>query len=51
MKTCNNCGKPIGDECDGVMTLGPDPFASEIHEDYTEYWNCEGGRYESMMDI
>ena len=40
-----------GSYCDGVLTLGTDPFQEEIHGDFTEYWDCEGSRYESMMDI
>lgn len=38
-------------ECDGDMTLGPDPFAEEIHNDSTYLWMCKGARYESAMDI
>ncbi|QNN99251.1 hypothetical protein SEA_FAUST_175 [Streptomyces phage Faust] len=38
-------------ECDGVLTFEPDPFAQEIHDDHTNYWMCDGERYESAMDI
>lgn len=40
-----------GKYCDGVMSMAPDPFAEEIHGDFTEYWDCEGNRYESSMEI
>ena len=55
---CENCGKRLstndlewGDTCNGVMTMDTNPFAVEIHDDYTLYWDCEGSRYESAMDI
>lgn len=62
METCEHCGKPIrttdeislrewGSYCDGKLTLDTDPFAVEISDDYTLYWDCEGARYESAMDI
>jgi hypothetical protein len=58
MERCSNCGKRVGDPnvgygefCDGVMTMDTDPFAVEIHNDYTLYLGCEGSRYESAMDI
>lgn len=44
-------GNVEGDLCNGVDTLGPDPFAEEIHDDSTEYWMCEGERRASAMDI
>lgn len=37
--------------CDGIETLGTNPYAEEIHGDYTEYYECEGSRYESGRDI
>lgn len=37
--------------CDGVQTLGPDPFAEEIHGDHSDYLMCEGARWEAAMDI
>lgn len=37
--------------CDGVQTLGPDPFAEEIHGDHSDYLMCDGARWESAMDI
>lgn len=57
MERCNNCGKELregdwwGDYCNGLITEAEDPFAAEIHGDYTLYWDCEGNRYESAMDI
>ena len=60
METCKYCGWRLGDPnmakrsecfCDGILTLGTDPFAEEIHGDYTEVWMCYGARYESAMDI
>ena len=38
-------------QCDGVLTFDVDPFAEEIHGDSTLYWDCEGSRHESAMDI
>ena len=38
-------------ECDGKMTLGPDPFSEEIYNDSSDQWQCAGERYESAMDI
>lgn len=40
-----------GSFCDGEMTEDVDPFAWEIHGDDTLYWDCEGSRHESAMDI
>ena len=63
MKKCSNCGKELksqeeqaslrwsGDYCDGVLTMDTNPFAVEINDDFTEYLDCEGNRYEAMMDI
>lgn len=65
MENCTNCGKRLmsqaeqekskfkdwGDVCDGELTMDVDPFAAEIHDDYTLYEDCEGRRYESAMDI
>lgn len=58
MEKCQYCGKQIGDPydyfgdyCDGELTEGTNPFAVEIHNDFTLYWECEGRRYESAMDI
>ncbi|QGH79482.1 hypothetical protein SEA_LIMPID_177 [Streptomyces phage Limpid] len=61
---CENCRHPLVPSegkwdnvdypdwaCDGVLTFEPDPFAQEIHDDHSNYWNCDGGRYESAMDI
>jgi hypothetical protein len=38
-------------QCDGIQTWGPDPFAEEIHGDFSDYLMCDGGRYQSSMDI
>jgi len=38
-------------QCDGVMTMDIDPFALEINGDDTLYWDCQGSRHESAMDI
>lgn len=64
MEKCKNCGKPkmpddprvtnyweYGNYCDGVMSLNTDPYAEEINDDHTLYWDCDGGRHESAMDI
>ncbi len=37
--------------CEGIKTMDVDPFAEEIHGDSSLYLDCEGGRYESAMDI
>lgn len=63
-RVCENCRKFIVPsegkwerddyadyECDGILTFEPDPFAQEIHDDHENYWNCDGARYESAMDI
>jgi hypothetical protein len=36
--------------CDGAVTLATNPFAVEVHGDYTKSWSCSGQRYESAMD-
>ena len=43
-------------ECDGChevkpCTLGPDPFAQEIHDDDTEVWLCEKCYQDRKDDI
>lgn len=50
METCEYCGY-TEEDCDGILTLGEDPFQSEINEDYTEYWMCQGQRWDSAMEI
>lgn len=40
-----------GSYCDGVLTYDTDPFREEIHNDFSKSWDCEGSRYESLMDI
>lgn len=37
--------------CDGIQTMGPDPFGEEIHGDHTEYLMCEGERWDSAQNI
>lgn len=46
-ETCN-CGHP---ECGGYKYSAPNPYAEEINDDHTEYFECDGDRYESAMDI
>lgn len=55
---CKHCGISLDAKdhwgnlmCDGVLTLGADPYAEEIHGDFSESWDCMGGRHESAMDI
>lgn len=43
-----NCGHEY---CDGVKYWAPDPFAEEIYDDSSDYFECDGDRYESAMDI
>jgi len=63
-EVCENCRKSLVPsegkwdrewyseiECDGILTLGPDPFAEEIHDDHSDYLMCDGERHESAMDI
>jgi hypothetical protein len=38
-------------ECDGIQTWGSDPYASEINGDDTDYFMCEGQRWESAQEI
>jgi len=46
-------------QCEGSGSAGhageirfiADPFAAEIHDDYTEYWLCDSCAYESSMEI
>ena len=57
MAKCENCGMNIeepnrwGSGCDGIMSWDTDPFAEEIHGDFSLYWDCAGNRYQSAMDI
>lgn len=36
--------------CNGVRTLGPDPFLADIHEDDSDYLMCDGERHDSAMN-
>lgn len=40
-----------GSYCDGILTYDSDPFAEEIHGDFSKSWDCEGSRHKSLMDI
>ena len=42
--TCEYCGDPAD-------YFGPDPYNSEINDDYTEHWICEECLYNSSMEI
>lgn len=48
---CEFCGMPVPEHCDGVQTLGPDPYQEDINDDDSDYLLCEGQRYESAMEI
>jgi len=37
--------------CDGIQTWGPDPFAEEIHGDHSDYFMCDGERWDSGQSI
>lgn len=37
--------------CTGILSWDIDPFRDEINDDQSLYWDCEGGRHESAMDI
>lgn len=39
------------DLCDGIVTLDTDPFLEEVHDDSTKYWQCQGERSASLMEI
>ncbi len=47
-ETCKDCGKKLPKD---QLIFGPDPFQSEIHDDYTEVWLCPDCHYESGQDI
>lgn len=62
MDTCVECGKRIAsdeeveregayDICTGKREFTTNPFAVEIHEDYTKHWICPGRRSELADDI
>ena len=36
---------------DKPETLGEDPYAAEINDDFTLYWMCDECRYEAAQDI
>lgn len=37
--------------CSGWASFVEDPFASEIYDDHTPGWYCEGELYSSSMEI
>lgn len=39
------------EKCEGFKVMMEDPYAAEIHEDYTLYLMCGGDAYERAMDI
>lgn len=39
------------EHCGGYKYMAPNPYAEEINGDSTEYFECDGERYESAMDI
>ncbi len=43
-----DCGHSM---CDGYKYWATNPFAVEINDDYEEYFECDGSRHESAMDI
>ena len=49
MHRCVRCGC-WGEESDD-MIYGADPYASEIHGNYTSSWQCMCCRHESCMEI
>ena len=40
-----------GNNCDGIGHWQEDPYASEIYDDHTESFICDGVEYGSAMDI
>lgn len=38
-------------ECEGAVTLAPDPFMHEIHGDETLVWQCNKHRHDSAWEI
>lgn len=47
-KNVCTCGH---ERCKGYKTWDTNPYAMEINDDYTEYFECEGTRYEASQDI
>lgn len=37
--------------CEGYKSWETNPYAVEINDDYTLYFECGGSRHESAMDI
>lgn len=46
---CTVCGCSNTEE--NPVTKGPDPYASELHGDETEVWECESCRELSAHEI
>jgi hypothetical protein len=42
---CINCGTTEN------LSYGPDPYAEEIHGDYTDVWECDSCREASAEEI
>jgi len=52
--TCKKCGHEATEYeqlDENPVTYGPDPYSMDIHNDFTEYWQCNECAYESAMDI
>lgn len=45
---CKFCGDV---DCDGVKYWAPDPYALEINDDNSAYFECDGERWASAQDI
>lgn len=51
MAKCEYCGEEIPQWCDGIQYWGPDPYQEEINDDHKDYWECDGERAASALDI
>ena len=47
---CRVCGHWATEVDNNPVIYGPDPYASEIHDDYTDHWQCKNCNHESYMD-
>lgn len=49
-RTCVGCGNTFS-VTKGEITFDSDPYSSEINNDDTKVWECDGCRHNSLMDI
>ncbi len=61
MNVCTSCGREIVAQddprldwenfCDGIITQDTNPYAVEMEDDHTLYWECDTLRYQSAQEI